>query len=164
MAADPIYRQRAQIESAMAWAAVPDLADEDLVARDRVLARLDQGTWQPTRDVVLRRPALTFTQDEKSSQAIVDVDPIELRVMRSLATTHPKGQFAVAKTGATFTASTKGFSRETDRIYLTGLSPLIDAIGAFMFEFREDTDQGIGGRFLRVRRTNHRRQDGPDNS
>lgn len=114
-----------------------------------VQARLDTS-WQPTSDVVLSDPGQSIEADPDGGLPFIDVDPIELRIMRALAATHPKGQFAVAKTGAIFTAMTKGFSRERDRIYLTGLSPLIDAIGAFVYEFREETDIGIGGRFFEI--------------
>lgn len=112
-------------------------------ARDRINRRLDSswtGVWAT--------PQHRFKRVEPSGRLrgapVLDADPVELLIIRELAVTSPAAQFGVTPAGTIFTASTFGKSKEHERLYLSGLSPLLDTVAEILNEQRS----GEGGRFF----------------
>lgn len=112
-------------------------------ARDRINRRLDSswtGMWGT--------PQHRFKRVEPSGRLrgapVLDVDPVELLIIRELAATSPAAQFGATPTGTVFTASTFGKSKEHERLYLSGLSPLLDTVA----EIFNTQRSGEGGRFF----------------
>lgn len=112
-------------------------------ARDRIRRRL-VSSWTG----VWGTPQHRFKRVEPSGllrgAPVLDTDPVELLIIRELAVTSPAKQFGVTPAGTVFTASTFGKSQEHERLYVSGLSPLLDTVA----EIFNGQRQGAGGRFF----------------
>lgn len=64
--------------------------------------------------------------------------------MRAVQRTRPSGQFSVTRHGSVFTSSKHGYTQIEDRLYVSGLSPLIYDLGLMYWLHRERA----GGRFM----------------
>jgi hypothetical protein len=73
---------------------------------------------------------------------------VEQLIMRVLSLTSPARQYGVSKNMLVFTTSANGWSRDAERVWLAGLSPLIDDVGQFYAEWRRAEDGHLGGRFF----------------
>lgn len=115
--------------------------------RGRVLRRLDHGWMGSGFSINLRRkyqnPIATT-----GPVAVMRVDPIERLIMQSLSITSPARQYGVSSRSLVFTASTNGWSDESQRVWLSGLSPVIDDVGQYYAAWRRAHDGKIGGRFF----------------
>jgi hypothetical protein len=112
------------------------------VALERVEARLARGRWtgrgRYERPVVRRRP------DSRIGFRVRDIqcDDAELVIVRLLSRTLPDLQFSVTPDGDAFTGSRRGYHDELNRIYVSALSPVIDAAADAVLAATD----GAGGR------------------
>jgi len=74
----------------------------------------------------------------------IHCEPAELLIMRAVQRTRPAGQFSVTRRGDVFTSSSFGYTQSEDRLYVSGLSPLIYDLGLMYWVHRERA----GGRFM----------------
>jgi hypothetical protein len=91
-------------------------------------------------------PALSqFAENPPTGQPPVPVwaDPVELLVVRAIAATEGIACFGVEPGGAVFTEDSGAVGGEAFRVYITGLSPLLDAVG----DIFNHVAGGVGGDF-----------------
>jgi hypothetical protein len=116
-------------------------------AKRRVIRRLDNG-WMGSGTRIDLRRKYHFPVDRSSSVAVMTVDQIELLIMRTLALTSPAHQYAVSKSLHVFATAVNGYSKDDERVWMSGLSPLVDDVGQFYADWRRQLDGHIGGRFF----------------
>jgi ribosomal protein L24 len=116
--------------------------DDVAVALQRVEERIARGRWSGRgryeRPVVRRRP------DSRTGFRVRDIpcDDAELVIIRLLSLTLPDLQFSVTPDGHAFTGRRRGYHGEEDRMYVSALSPVIDAAADAVL----DATAGAGGR------------------
>lgn len=115
--------------------------DEDIEgARARLELRLDSDHWTPGDAPAARhkhRPRIPTT-----GPATIEHDLSEWFLLHSLALTYPAHQFSVTPKGRVFAGYRHGNHREHHRLYVTGLSEILDEAAILMHA----ATQGRGGR------------------
>lgn len=129
---------RRQIPAARRGAAPDDVE----VALQRIDGRIARGRWtgrgRYERAVTRRRPG------SRTGFRVRDIrcDEPELVIVRLLSLTLPELQFSVTPDGYAFTGRRRGYHEEDNRVYVSALSPVIDAAA----DAALDATGGAGGR------------------
>lgn len=115
--------------------------EEDIeVARARLELRLKSDHWTPRETPgsrVIHRSRVTL-----AGEVTIHHDLSEWFLLHSLALTHPAQQFSVTPDARVFAGYRNGNHREHDRLYVTGLSHVLDEAAILMHA----ATQGRGGR------------------
>lgn len=81
------------------------------------------------------------------AECTVGSDEAERIIVRVLAMTRGDAQFTVSPSGACFATENNGWTKDKERIYISGLSPLIDDAAYILNQMRRNT----GGRMFFTR-------------
>jgi hypothetical protein len=116
-----------------------NLIEEAIV---RVTRRLDGGRW--TRQSLApvqwktRKPGVG-----RGEVPTITHDEVEFAIVYALARTWPAAQFSVDARGLVFAVQLNGYHRKADRLYVAGLSTILDEAADLQYL----TSHGAGGRF-----------------
>lgn len=135
-------------------------------ARDRFLRRIDVlpgshyvrseatrrlqsrlGTWQGTQLVLGTSRFKNKITRGISADCLVGADEAETLIVRALSITRGECQFTVALNGVVFATENNGHTIDKVRVYVSGLSPLIDDAAYILNQMRD----GGGGRMFFTR-------------
>lgn len=115
------------------------LLDEALT---RVARRLDRLPW--SRDSLQPlRPKAGRQAIQHGDVPMICHDAVERAIVYALARTWPSAQFSVDLNGLIFAGLLNGYHHKSDRLYVSGLSKIIDEAGELLNSAR----CGAGGRF-----------------
>lgn len=120
---------------------------QDPLLLARALEMLDYrlARWDGENAPALRRRFKNKVPEVVLAGALhVEADPAELLLVRAFALTTGAAQFGVTPQGAVFATDVDGYSRDPERRYLSGLSPLLDDAGDIVIYLKD----GRGGRFF----------------
>lgn len=111
-------------------------------ALSRLDERLKSGPWNREDYRKIRR-RYRATPRSDGDAPIIECDSVELALVRILAQTYPYNQFSVTPAGDVFVGSQLGYHRESGRLYVTTLSPILDEAADLLLA----SSLGEGGRF-----------------
>jgi hypothetical protein len=117
------------------------LAEAADIIRDRL-----QRDWRGPAGSPRPKRKYRYAINPRADAPMVRAPEVEVLICRLLSATGTTRQYGVTTRGFVFTAAANGFSKEPERIYLSGLSPLLDDLEQCFFEFREG-GRVDGGRF-----------------
>lgn len=99
------------------------------------------------RTALPSRPRWVMSLDGVPGIEHLEPDYVETQVALMLAATSPHGQFSSTGTGECFVGYHRGYHRQTDRIYVDGLSVALDRAASILDEHRLGVFPIPGGRF-----------------
>lgn len=115
-------------------------------AISRVVLRLDG--WMGSGHRTVPRHKYHHPIDRSGPVDVLEVDPVELLIMRLLAQTSPAYQYGVNQNGVVFSASVNGYSKTHERLWLSGLSRAAEDVAQYYYDWRGKYDGHTGGRFF----------------
>jgi hypothetical protein len=99
------------------------------------------------RTALPSRPRWVVPLDEVPGIQHLEPDVVETQLALMLAATSPHGQFSSTGTGECFVGYHRGYHRQTDRIYVDGLSVVLDRAASILDDHRRGAFPIPGGRF-----------------
>ena len=99
------------------------------------------------RTALPSRPRWVVSLDEVPGIEYLEPDYVETQLALMLAATTPHGQFSSTGTGECFVGYHRGYHRQTDRIYVDGLSVALDRAASILDDHRRGAFPFPGGRF-----------------
>ena len=102
------------------------------------------------RTALPSRPRWVVSLAEVPGIEHLEPDYVETQLALMLAATSPHGQFSSTGTGEYFVGYHRGYHRQTDRIYVDGLSVALDRAASILDEHRLGVFPIPGGRFYVV--------------
>jgi hypothetical protein len=99
------------------------------------------------RTALPSRPRWIVSLDQVPGIEDLEPDFVETQLALMLAATSPHGQFSSTGTGECFVGYHRGYHRQTDRIYVDGLSVALDRAASILDDHRRGAFPIPGGRF-----------------
>lgn len=118
----------------------------DLQSRDEATSRLEARleAWQGAALPTDRTRFKSKIVSGKRALCIVSSDEAERIIVRALSVTSVDAQFTVSPNGACYATENNGWTIEKLRVYISGLSPLVDDASYILNQMRN----GAGGRMF----------------
>lgn len=114
--------------------------------RKEAARRLERrlGSWDWRNDAPVESRLKNKVARGVRAKRVVGCDEEERVIAHALAITHGDGQFTVLPNGAVCATQSNGWTKEKVRIFISGLSPLIDEAADIINQMTD----GKGGRFF----------------
>lgn len=114
--------------------------------RREAASRLERrlGSWDWRNDAPAESRFKNKVARGIRAECVVGCSEEERIIARALAITQGDGQFTVTASGAVYATQSNGWTKDKVRIFVSGLSPLIDAAADIIDQMTD----GKGGRFF----------------